>query len=1283
MKYSLLGLIVGCVISFPLLAQNIATPLITGTIDETKQVVLHGNVHPLAQLQYDRGAVPNSFPAERILLLLDRPADREAALQSFLVDVHRRGSTSYHQWLTPEEFGDRFGPADSDIQAAESWLASHGLNVSRVTKAKQAIEFSGTAGQMRDAFHTEIHQYIVQGEKHYANATEVSIPAALAPLIRGLSPLNDFHAKPQVRVAGKALYSRETKRTTPQWTMPNPFGTANLYAFAVAPQDFATQYDLAPLYQAGVSGTGQTIGIIDVSDIDINLVSAYQELFGLPNNPPQVVIDGGDPGTLTGNGSDVEAYLDVEMSSAVAPGATVNLYIADGNGLQDPLVLATTRAIEDNQASVLSLSFGACEWELGNAGNQMWNGLWEEAAAQGQTVLVGAGDSGSQCDIYPDSVSGLASTPWNVAVGGTDFYYSDYATGGASANSLWNQTNDPSLGSLKAPLTEQVWNDGFGLNVLSGGDFLAAGGGGASSCSTQLVSGYTGTCDGGVGYAKPAWQSGPGVPADGVRDLPDVSLFASSGSNLSAAAICAEEGECAPGTDNATGVLLVGGTSVSSPLMAGIMALVDQKYGRQGQADFTLYPLAQQKAAAFHDITLGNNTVECWGTDIPGCARDYNFSEDVWVTTQYSAGPNYDLASGLGSVDASVLVNNWGLVSERPTSTTLSLSSANIVHGTAVTVTTSVAPITGSGTPTGGVSILTNSPLPANQSQTVLPLSDGTATSSIDTLPGGLYQVTAEYSGDGVYSGSSSSPVTLAVSPENSNINFELIYDGSASNSPPYQYNQPLVLSIQPIGVNAPFGKTDGNATGSATFTVDTTSVTVPLNSMGVANWTPPALAPGSHTASASYSGDQSFIASSQKPVNFVVSKGYPWMNDSISTPSGTPNSYGIDLNPGSSVTVTVEIGPDYGNQWGEIAPPGTAAPTGTVTVCLGISDNPCYKPNYSQTVTLTAPSGVNAQYSLATVTFPNLAAGYYVLTATYNGDANWSTDGLVDSTEINIDPVAALAASTTSLSITPTTFSGSQQATLSTTVAGSASLGPPTGWVNYYNDGNFLTYAYLTPASTGATSSIAFNGQAAWFWNSGANQVTAIYQGDGNYSSSTSNVVNITATQIAGGGDFTLTPSLTQITLQSGGSRTISLNLASLNNFNGVVSFSCVPTSANLSCAVSPSSTTLTETATVTLTIQAAAQAAAAPSPSGRRPGWLGSGSLVLGCVVLLGAARRSRRLAMLFSMSVIAVLLAAVGCGGGGSQQAAPQNQTYSVLVNATASGILHNSKITVIVP
>jgi hypothetical protein len=1286
--------------STPVLAQIQATPLVSQAIDETRLVTLKGSVHPLTRTGIDQGAVSDSFATGRLILLLNRPAEREKALQQFLQDVHTSGSASYHMWLTPDRFGAKFGPADADIQAVAGWLMSHGLQVTKTSRSGQFIEFSGTAGQLREVFHTQIHHYLMNGESHYANATEVKIPAALATLIGGVSQMNDFRAKPQLKVAGKALYARATRKTTPQWTLPNPYGTANPYAYTVTPEDFATQYDLGQLYQAGVSGAGQTIGIINESNIDLSLVQAYQNLFGIAGTLPQVVIDGNDPGTL--DGVNVEAYLDVELSGAIAPKATVDLYIAGSSDLVDPLELAALRAVDDNQASVLSVSFGACEVLLGNAGNQFWAGLWEQAAAQGQTVLVSAGDSGSECSLEEENtVSGLASTPWNVAVGGTDFYYTDYATGGASATSLWNQTNDAKLGSLIAPLPEQPWDDPYGLNVIADGyqrGERGAGGGGASNCATQNDTASSLTCTG--GYAKPGWQTGTGVPADKVRDLPDVSLFASNGANLSAYAICAFDGECAAGTGGNAEVYLVGGTSASAPAMAAIMALVNQKYGRQGQANYTLYPLAQQKPAAFHDITVGSNSEVCGGVaDPPICVLQWN---GIYGTPQYPAGPGYDQASGLGSVDANALVNNWNSIAFKPTNTTLRLSSTSVAHGTAITVTTSVAPTSGSGTPTGDVAILTDSTLPASQSQLFVTLNNGTGASSVNYLPGGEYHVTGRYGGDGTFAGSTSTPETLTVTPEKSNLGFSVVSSGSAlpASGGTVTYDMPLALRIQPTGASAAAGTSNGFATGAATFTIDSTTATVALNTAGIATWTPPALAIGTHTASASYSGDASYAAAaSSTPITFSVTPGVVLMNGFLIGPYTyqlAPNGETLPayyMNPGGNLTLSVTVEGDSNSAQ---YPLGTPAPTGTVKICLstygGLYGECQNGVVTSQTVPLVPFKGAYAQESMAVATFSNLGAGpdgYYFFNAVYSGDSVWGSGSFIDISAINIQTLPPLAPTTTTLDITPTSISGAQKAQVTATVAGAGNgRTSPTGEIDFYNENVFLTYCIWKTGVAGTTNTCSFEVTPSWFLNNGANQLEARYWGDGANGPSVSNVVKFTSTQT--GGDFTLAPQTPQLTVNPGSSGTVALNLQSLSNFSGVVALTCTPSSSQFGCSVAPT-VTLNGATSVTLTINATVQTAELAVPNRQKQSHWPVAAGLLGFGFLLAGGRTSRKLrrSLLLTLCLFAAM-ATISCGSGGSTTTPPPTPingsaagTYSVLVTGTVNGIIHNVKITVVIP
>jgi subtilase family serine protease len=1240
--------------------------------------------------------VPDDFATGRLLLQLNRPPDRQAALAEFLTDVHTVGSPSYHKWVTPRQFGEQFGPADSDIQLVSGWLGSHGLRVTRVTQGREFLEFSGTAAQLREAFHSQIHRYEVKGSAVYANADDIRIPEALSPLVRGISPLGTARTTPYVKIAGRGLYSRGNRRTKAEWTLPNPFGTANPYAYPVTPEDLATQYDLAPLYQAGVNGAGQTIGIINESNVDLSLIAAYQGLFGLAGTTPQVVIDGDDPGTL--DEVDVEAYLDLEVAGAVTPKATVNLYIAGAGDLIDPLELAALRAIEDNQASVLSVSFGECELFLQNGGNQIWASLWEQAAAQGQTVLVATGDSGSECTLGDvNTVSGLASTPWNIAVGGTDFYYSDYATGGASAATLWNSTNDNGLGSLLAPLQEQPWDDAYGLNVIADGyqrGELGAGGGGASNCA--FADSATGACIN--GYSKPVWQNGPGVPADGVRDLPDVSLFASNGANLSAYAICAYEGECATGSGNSAEIALVGGTSASTPAMAGIMALVDQKYGRQGQANVTLYPLAQQMPNAFHDVTVGNNSEICGGAaNPPTCVLQWN---GIYGSAQYSAGPGYDQASGLGSVDGNALVNNWNAITFKPTSTIIQLSKTAITHGTPISVSASVFSTGGSGMPTGVVAVETNSSLPSSQGQFSIVLANGSGTANnVNYLPGGQYEITGRYGGDGIFASSTSSPVSLTVKPEPSNINFSMTSGTSAvSSGASVPYNAPFQLNVQPGGVNAAAGKTLGIATGTATFTIDSISATVALNGAGVATWVPPALPIGIHTVSATYSGDASFQPSSAAAVTFGVAKGPVWINGNFYGPlTFAQNNPNYLMSPGNSIIfgVTVQPGWTLGINPSQI-PLGTATPTGTVELCL--TENPnvgagaCPTPSYTQTVTLTQANGVNALQAGAVGTFQNVAPGWYMAEAVYQGDGLYAPYGLIISNWIQVAPLPALIPTAMTLAVSPGSISGTDIMDVTATVSGSDANGmAPGGWVEFFDEGVFLYEMQLPNPTLGASSSVTFHPSASWFWNSGANTVTAVYPGDGaTFGPSISDVVAVKANQTAGISDFTLAPQIPRMTVKAGSRGSFSINLASLSNFNGSVSLSCRPSSTQFSCSINPDAVTLNGMASATVTVNATQPATAMAPPYGF-PRWSAAGMLALCMIWMGGRRRRALSRNALLALGLLAVL-AISSCGGGSGSGSGvvnpppPPNSTpagnYSVLVTATANGTIHNALVNIVV-
>ncbi|MGA3371001.1 MAG: Ig-like domain repeat protein [Terracidiphilus sp.] len=1253
-------------------AQQTALPAGSG-VDESHLTTLHGTVHPLARPEYDQGVVADDVPMRRLLLMMARPADRENDLQQFLRDVHQPGSAAYHQWVTPEEYGARFGAADADTQLVSGWLLSHGLAVSRVAKNKSMIEFSATAGQISQALHTEIHQYSVQGKTFYANASEISVPEAIASRIRGFAPLNSYPLDSYVKPVGSGTIDRTSHRVAPQFTLSEnskPF-------YALGPEDFATQYDVTPVYAAGVNGAGQTIGILGEGNINLALVDAYRKLFNLPADHAQVIIDGPDPGD--GIAPNIEAYLDLEVSGAVAPDATVNFYIAGEGPLEDLLALAALRAIEDNQASVLSASFGECEEALGEAGNQLWASLWEQAAAQGQTVLVSSGDSGpttcqpitiSSSGIqYFDSlnVNGLSSTPWNVSVGGTDFYYSDYASGAPSAATLWNQTNDSSNGSLKAPLPEQPWDDPLGFNAISNPFDGGAGGGGVSNCSQETIPtiGTLPTCL--AGYPKPSWQNSPGVPNDQVRDLPDVSLFASAGANLSATPICADPGDCAPVGSGDPQVFLVGGTSVASPSMAGVMALINQKYGRQGQANYTLYALARQFPNVFHDITLGTNDITCLpGSAPPDCDIPVP-NEPLDSYGVYAAGPGYDLASGLGSVDVNQLLNNWSKITYTASTTTLEATPASVVHGSAIMVSVAVKAASGSATPTGDV-VLSASPGTTIPQNTPLTLANGSASASLTNLPGGSYELTARYGGDGSFASSAATPVSLTVTPEASATTIRYGFRVPVTSKLPPKgeayYGSDLSFTATPASLAA---KTTGLATGSVTFTDGPTTVTVPLDSNGTATWWPQNFAIGSHSVTANYSGDASYQASTSAPLALTVVKGTPAFEAVPEVmPAGFSSTGAEVFQAGSSLVVHVLM-------------EGSGAglpPTGTVTVSLG---------SLTQTLTLTIDSYLNENLSTAFVTFANIPAGTYSLSASYSGDANWNVATYTYQNQLTYASENASATATT-LTLTPSSVNSSGSVIFNVSVQ-------PASSQNGCFLGNALAALYANGTIFGDVSlTCNFNGVATFTGSAtipaseipyGTLQVVAEYLGSpGSPSVSTPVPLTVSAT------DFSLSVVGKNLSVPSGQSLTVPVALGGPSSASVSVLLSCVPSSASIGCAISPTSASVTGSGTASLTINAftvtsgASVAKGTASKKDRFP-FKSRGGLALTLLLLAGLPGRKRSAKLFVLVVLCAFLFGTFGCGGSSNQThgnnitPAPAG-SYSVTVMGVSGGITHSATV-----
>jgi len=612
-------------------SQTKAVDRITQAIDDRESIQVRGNVHPLLQRATDEGRMDGGTRLEGVSLMFKRTAAQDAAVEKLLAEQQDPASPNYHKWLTPEQYADRFGLSQGDMNKVVAWLQAEGFTVNRVARGRTQVWFSGTVSQIETVFRTEMHRYQLNGESHYAMAVEPAIPAALSGVVLGMHNVSSFRPKPRVqyhRVPADPVKANYTSSVS-----------GNHY---LAPDDFATIYDVQSLYTGGFTGTGQKIAIVGQSAINLSDIDAFRSptAANLPARTASNFIQTLVPSTGTSTvvtGDVGESSLDLEWAEGVAHGVT-EVFVYVGNDSNFNVFDALTYAIDQNLAPIISSSYGNCEQNLPATFLTNLQNETQKANLQGQTITSAAGDFGAaDCDSSPGlpAQGGLGvdipgSLPYVTSVGGTTF------TGDASSPATyWNATNNASSGSAKSYIPEGTWNDTSLVNALS------ATGGGASLL-----------------YSKPSWQTGTGVPADGERDVPDVALAGSP--NHDGYLLCVTDPganppqlPCTNGFRDTNGNLdVAGGTSFGAPTFAGIIAIVNQKNSfttGQGNINPTLYALAAATPSAFHDITSGNNIVPCQvGT--PDCTSG---------TYGYNAGTGYDLVTGWGSPDVAVMANNW------------------------------------------------------------------------------------------------------------------------------------------------------------------------------------------------------------------------------------------------------------------------------------------------------------------------------------------------------------------------------------------------------------------------------------------------------------------------------------------------------------------------------------------------------------------------------------------------------------------------------------------------
>ena len=1219
-----------------------SSPLVTQSINDAQRTTLRGNIHPLARVEFDRGEAPADLPLDRMLMVLKRSPQQEAALGQLIQDQQNVQSSEYHRWLTPEQFGERFGPGASDVQAVTQWLASKGLRVSQISKSGLFIEFSGNASQVTQAFGTSVHTFVVNGQQHWANVSDPTIPAALAPVVAGIDSLHNFEKQAQHVSLG--AYSASSHRLV----SPKPTFTINNSPaeYAVSPYDFAAIYDLFPLWNATptpINGTGQTIAIVGRSDVNPGDAKAMWNYFGLdgthtPEPTLVVTYNGPNPGKT---GDEAEADIDTQWSGAVAPGATVNLVVSASTSSTDGVDLSALYIVDNNLATIMSESYGACEKSMGSTGVQFYGSLWQQAAAQGISVFVSSGDSGAAgCDDPGGpansglQVNGIASTPYNAAVGGTDFnQFNKWST-------YWNLSNDSvTKQSAIGYIPETTWNDSCTNQVL-----LSVGGSvdPEANCNNTTFASLLDSTGGGGGqsssWLKPAWQTG--TPSDNARDLPDVVLFSGNGFLNSYYLVCQSDAVYFAGCGY--GALSgFGGTSISSPQFAGIMALINQKTGSsQGIPGLTLYKLAAQQPSAFHDIPAGSTIAVPCVTSTPNCTTTRT-GDAYGVLSGYSTAAGYDLATGLGSVDVANLVNKWQSVSFIPSTTTLAVnggSPVSITHGATVPFSVTVSPSAA----TGEIALMVVPGTPGYPGIAGFALNAGSVNSSTALLPGGSYNLIVHYGGDSTYGGSYSNSVPVVISSEPSKILVNLVTTDARGVATSYSASNATYgsgyayLRIDAGDANASVSPSSGISslcstrrescpTGKITLTAPGSSlngVVLLLNSEGYAQTAVPSA--GSYSITAAYPGDAGFAASAGT-ASFTMAKATT--TATTTTEQANQIQYGQPLTLYTDVT-TSSLG---------IAPGGT--------VQFSIDGNPV-----SASPFITASSGYQLtkgvpQYAYANFDgdAPGYGLGGHTLSAAYSGDRNYAASVSSPVTFTVLKGNAPVFLGTGNGAVV------GQTATITLQILETPYGMVPTGTVAFYDGGVLIpgtvTYS-LQPSGQTLVASISTS-----FSTTGDHPLSASYSGDANY-----------APESARSDLFVLGPVSIQqqpgyVTIASPGqSGSNTLTITSNGGFTGAVSLACTvdPKASESTCSFTSgtnSGSTLqvnvgTGATTVTFNVGTTASHTIAKVDSAP----LGTAATVaMAGVLALFLPVRKRYRTLRVCLIVIAITLGLGACGGG----------------------------------
>lgn len=1153
---------------------------IQGDLSTGSRVRLRGTLHPLARAKNDTGVVSSTTVLHGISIIFKRSDVQQADLKALMKAQRDSASPLYHQWLRPAQFAARFGMAQADLEKVSDWLQKQGFSIDRVSTSRDRIFFSGTVAQVNSAFSTSLHYFTVDGEKHFAPSTEVSVPAALSSVVQNVGNLDSFRPKGMHHLPEKSATAAKPDYTS--GVSGNTF---------VAPGDIATIYNVVPAYHAGINGDGQSIAIVGQSDVYLSDIENFQTAsgFATPKDPVKVLVPTtGNAGNYHSGGDEGESDLDLEWSSSIAPNATIYfVYTGDGGnaGVFDSIVYA----IETRIAPIISVSYGACEIAIGSPANvQSLEDAFQQAATQGQTLLAASGDTGgaecfrdtglSNSDRAALSISYPGSSPFFTGVGGTQF--------NEGSGSYWNSTPGTDIvSSALSYIPEVAWNE----DVVTGQ--IASTGGGPS-----------------ILFTKPDWQTGvPGIPADGVRDSPDIAL--DSAAIHDALLFCTsdtafwqtgQQASCNSGfRDSSTTALTSGGgTSFATPIFAGMLALINQQQNSTGQGPINskLYTLASSPAtyaSAFHDITGGDNMC-----DTPSASYCPN------GPTGYSATTGYDMTTGLGSVDFANLMTSWGSPTLAGSRTTLTLITAQPTTAAPVQITVKVAAADGTTVPTGTVTMVVD----GTTDPTPLTLDNGAVTYNAIITGSGAHIVVAIYSGDSTFAASTSTLTVSTLFQTTTNIDVSPMI-------PILGATTTITSRVEPTsGFNLP--------TGTVVVSIDGSPVQYPVALVkGTSTYTTVFSKAGKHTISSSYSGDTNFEAST----GTVTVNAVTGTSTTVIANSGAPL-----VGQGDNITVNVA------------AASGSAIPTGSLRVVV------------NGTVLTPAP----VLGASGSVTFPVSFAsiGTQTVAVSYPGTSEFGASS--GSVSVQVAP----AASVTTVTAATTAPLLKQDDLFTINVAAASGGMVADGFVTVTVDGTAV--ANPLPLTNGVAT------YTTSFTTEGAHTVSAAYTGDADAVGSTGAITvkvpspsfTLTSTPLTtpqnGVGTSTIT-----ITPASGYAGTIRFAVSASSMNNTCFSLPDITVDSSGPATALLKVTTSCKTATTT----AALDKPKSPANSGR---FLGGSSVALAGVLLGFIGRKPKwRQSMLIVFAILGMTGMAIGCGGS-SHRTAKGSYTLTVTGTDTSA-------------